>query len=173
MRRPAPSGVGELTALAGGAALLALSLAGNHAPGDPSKASGSGSSDGVGVWNEVAHGPLLRSGQAMAYGGGGVTLLFGGLASGALQADTWGWDGARWTALADLGPSAREGAGLAFDAARSRTVLFGGSAAAGLNAETWEWSGTAWSNVTPVVDGAAAGPSARAGVALAYDSLRK
>jgi hypothetical protein len=38
-------------------------------------------------------------------------VLFGGqVAGGANTADTWSWDGADWTQVSDMGPSARAGA---------------------------------------------------------------
>ena len=77
-------------------------------------------------------GPSPRYGHAMAYeaarqrvvlfGGSG----FGGSGSSGLLNDTWGWDGAAWTQLADMGPPARRNHAMAYDESRHRLVLFGG-----------------------------------------------
>lgn len=75
-----------------------------------------------------------------------------------------------WVQVATTGPSARELHGLAFDAMLQRTVLFGGElhgAGTGFGGDTWAWDGAAWAQL------AAPGPSARSGLAIAYDSLRQ
>ena len=67
--------------------------------------------------------------------------------TGAL-ADTWEWDGAEWTQVADTGPGARALNGLAYDAAREQVVLFGGADSAGnVLDDTWAWDGTEWTQV--------------------------
>ena len=56
-------------------------------------------------------------------------LLFGGVTSGGKYlAETWAWDGARWTTLADAAssPGPRHAHGMGWDAARGKVVLFGG-----------------------------------------------
>ena len=66
----------------------------------------------------------------------------------ALVGDTWQWDGADWTQLADTGPSPRAGHQVAFDRHRSRLVLFGGKGdGEALQGDTWEWDGEAWTQV--------------------------
>ena len=100
----------------------------------------------------------------------GVTVLFGGSVGGG---DTWEWDGTAWTQVATTGPSARTWPALAYDSQRGVTVLFGGLAPPAVPgsspalADSWEWDGTTWSQVVT------AGPSARFGSAMAYDSQRE
>src|SRR5436190_1054795 len=65
-------------------------------------------------------------------------------------------------------PPAREGMGMAYDAARSETVLFGGIDASGtLLGDTWTWDGRAWTQEHP-----AASPPARYAMGMAYDAAR-
>jgi hypothetical protein len=67
-----------------------------------------------------------------------------------------------WTQKQDIGPTARTGHGMAYDAPRQRVVLFGGDAGAGAAlADTWHWDGSLWTQVADI------GPSARHGHALA------
>jgi hypothetical protein len=56
---------------------------------------------------------------------------------------------------------------MAYDASRQRVVLFGGAVESGQFGDTWEWDGTRWTQV------ATTGPSARAGMQLAYDERRR
>jgi hypothetical protein len=101
-------------------------------------------------WNGTAwrlrtvFGPSGRLGHAMAYDAArGVTVLFGGSTGrgpGGLpyvNGETWEWDGTVWTELVVTGPSPREFAAMAYDAARGVTVLFGGIAGFIINSETW------------------------------------
>jgi len=69
-----------------------------------------------------------------------------------------------WSQRQDIGPSARSGAALAFDAGRSRTVLFGGRGTAGADGETWEWNGAHWTQAQD------SGPAARDTAAMAHGS---
>ena len=95
-------------------------------------------------------------------------VLFGGqVAGGVNTADTWSWDGADWTQVSDMGPSARRGGAMAFDAIRERVVLLGGTPVTGAIADTWEWDGAEWTQVADT------GPGARALNALAYDAVRE
>jgi N-acetylneuraminic acid mutarotase len=97
-------------------------------------------------------------------------LLFGGYGT-ANVGDTWEWDNENWTQLEDIGPPARWGHGMAYDAARQRVVVFGGGTIQGTNAQsfgdTWEWDGASWTQVADT------GPAPRHGVTLAYDSKRR
>lgn len=72
-----------------------------------------------------------------------------------------------WTQRQDIGPSARLGHALAYDAARSRTLLVGGDGLGTLYNDTWLWDGESWTQVQDI------GPSGRAGHAIAYDSARQ
>jgi VCBS repeat protein/HYDIN/CFA65/VesB family protein/thrombospondin type 3 repeat protein len=65
-------------------------------------------------------------------------------------------------------PSARNGAGMAYDSARGRVVLFGGNGSDGLLADTWEWDGSLWLRRTTAVS-----PPARNRPGMAYDSVRE
>jgi hypothetical protein len=95
-------------------------------------------------------------------------VLFGGqAANGAIQGDTWEYNGIDWTQRATTGPPARWIQRMAYDTHRNVTVMFGGrSSAGGLLSDTWEWDGTTWTQI--VVQG----PQARYGQAMAYDSDR-
>jgi hypothetical protein len=56
------------------------------------------------------------------------------------------WNGSNWKQLPlGGGPSARDGAAVAYDAATNEVVLFGGNVNGVATAETWTWSGGAWS----------------------------
>ena len=73
-------------------------------------------------------------------GTGSCAVLFGGWNNSAL-ADTWVWDGSRWTEQSVPGPSARSEAVMAN--LNGKPVLFGGAGAypAGYLADTWVWDG--------------------------------
>ncbi len=78
-------------------------------------------------------------------------VLLGGFPVTGASADTWEWDGAEWTQVADTGPEARYTHAMTFDVAGQRVLIFGGlSAAAPAQAEladTWAWDGGAWTEV--------------------------
>lgn len=102
----------------------------------------------------------------------GVTVVFGGVTNGdTLSGITWEWNGVAWKQVADRGPTPRLNAAMAFDPVRGVTVLFGGDTdgtnkgAGSLSNETWEWDGQSWLMVQ------VAGPSPRAGHAMAFDSV--
>lgn len=78
--------------------------------------------------------------------------------------DTWEWNGHRWEQVSSDGPSARNGAAMAYDARRERAILFGGS---GASDETWEWDGSAWKRIS------SADPEGRFNPAMAYDAGRQ
>jgi hypothetical protein len=111
-------------------------------------------------------GPSSRTSHGLAYDGERKrVVLFGGDPGGPPLDDTWAWDGALWTQVADTGPSARHGLAMA-DSARKCVVLFGGASGSNLFADTWAWDGTEWTQVADT------GPAARSGHALAYDNAR-
>jgi hypothetical protein len=126
--------------------------------------------DGI-SWTQVEDaGPPARCGHAMAYDNSRKrTVLFGGVIAGgpggALQpsGDTWEWDGASWTQVADTGPAAREDAAMS---AGATVVLHGGSSTEALG-DSWQWAGGAWSKVQEF------GPSRRRRHAMAVDADRK
>jgi hypothetical protein len=128
--------------------------------------------DGAG-WRAVApagaDGPRWRNFAAIAYDTDrDVLVVHGGLQGrGAGLAETWEWDGAAWTRHPAPGPGSREGAKMAYDAARRLTVLVGGATAAGPAADTWGWDGTTWRRL------AAGGPAARFPGPVVYDAARQ
>jgi hypothetical protein len=71
-----------------------------------------------------------------------------------------------WTQKQDIGPSARAGVAMTFDAKRQRTLLYGGGAATGASGETWEWDGAFWVQVQDI------GPGPRASHAMEFDASR-
>ncbi len=99
-------------------------------------------------------------------------LLFGGQnASGAYLNDTWTFSGGVWTDVSFFSPapSARAGAGLAFDPApeENGSVLFGGYGTAGYPNDTWVWQSDAgWVELTP-----SAPPPGLYFPGMAYDPL--
>ncbi len=112
-------------------------------------------------------GPGAREAAGMTYDAArGVIVLFGGASGGAMQADTWTWDGANWTE-AGSGPPARFPGGLVYDPAREVVWLMGGHAISGgrwqVYGDTWAWDGTTWQELQ------AAGPSPRDGARAAFD----
>ncbi len=122
------------------------------------------------VWTELAvAGPAARGGAVMA-SLGDQAVLFGGAFDpnpGAfmgndtmLFADTWAWNGVKWTELSAGGPPARQAAVLA--PLNHTLVLFGGLGAAGVVlGDTWIWDGVSW-NVALME-----GPPARYGAVMA------
>jgi hypothetical protein len=75
------------------------------------------------------------------------TVIFGGYGASAPNPngfdDSWEWDGTSWVQRASGAPSTRQGAVMAFDAARQRTVLFGGNGGTAFLSsdlgDTWEY----------------------------------
>lgn len=84
--------------------------------------------------------PTARSGHAVAYDEHRQrTVLFGGWTGvgGAVQSDTWEWDGSDWSLLqANSSPAARRGFTLAYDENLHRVALFGGNGATTFG-DTW------------------------------------
>jgi len=111
------------------------------------------------AWRQVAgSGPPARAEAASAYDARRRrVVVFGGYTDvdGPRQrlGDTWEWDGAAWTLVASDGPSARNNATLAYDAAREKVVLFGGGRPAGGPCpDTWEWDGRRWELVASATE---------------------
>ncbi len=106
-----------------------------------------------------AGGPTGRYGHAMATLGDTVMLFGGTDGSGAVNSDTWLFDGTQWTQVQATGPSARTFHALA--AVGSTVVLFGGSDSAGDDlGDTWIFDGTRWTRSS------ATGPGPRHGHAM-------
>ena len=77
-------------------------------------------------------------------------VLLGGFPTTGAIADTWEWDGAEWTQIADTGPEARAVHAMTFDVAGQRVLIFGGLSAPPASAalaDTWAWDGAAWTEV--------------------------
>jgi hypothetical protein len=90
-----------------------------------------------------AGGPTVRYGHAMATLRDKVVLFGGTDGSGAMNSDTWLFDGTQWTAVRATGPAARTFHSLV--AVGNTVVLFGGSNSAGQDlADTWVFDGTSW-----------------------------
>ncbi len=99
------------------------------------------------------------------------TVLVGGTLNGTSLHEVLGWDGARWTRLADL-PVALSDHTMAYDAKRKRIVLFGGRtlplpATGGVLDETWEFDGVQWTKAAPSVR-----PTPRFRSSMAFDPKR-
>jgi len=104
------------------------------------------------------HGPPARRSALLAYDvHRGKAVLFGGMrgARGAMPlADTWEWDSTSrdWTQTCDpaagcAGPSAADGAALAWDPGRRVVVLHGGQSDGVTREATWEYDGRRWQRV--------------------------
>ena len=120
------------------------------------------------AWKGVhpAISPAARVGAAMAYDSDrGEVIMFGGSDS----ADTWSWNGTRWTPIEAFGPGPRQSSAMAYDPERRTMVLFGGDGVNGPSAETWELAGTTWTQLQPPVEPP---PATLVPAALAYDPLR-
>jgi hypothetical protein len=92
-------------------------------------------------------------------------LLIGNRSSSSME--TWEWDGSDWALRATGGMLTRDGAAMAFDAARGVAVLFGGTRDGnGGLPDTWSWDGTAWRQV------ASGGPLPRWAHGMTFDSQR-
>jgi hypothetical protein len=105
--------------------------------------------------------PPPRAGAAVVYDPGRhVLVLFGGRTdTGDRLADTWTWDGGRWTQRhpAVSPPALPDTAHIVYDAANGTIVL------AGYPGETWTWGGRTWTR------DAESGPTVGASDAMAYD----
>lgn len=100
----------------------------------------------------------------------GYTLLFGGTVgvSGAVYGDTWTYSGGNWTNISSTAgsPPARDGAGIAYDAADGYVLMFGGVSAAGTDLrDAWTFSGGKWAEVCSTC-----APPARDNMMMTYDA---
>lgn len=115
--------------------------------------------------------PPARYGHDMAYDPVRQrVILFGGFPTGGTRlGDTWEWDGTTWVQRTPMSsPSARSGHRMAWDPVRNVIVLFGGridGTGSFYQSDTWTWNGSNWTLV------ANTGPTAREGVALAWDPV--
>ena len=96
-------------------------------------------------------------------------MLFGGsgseLVGTAVLGDTWEWDGANWTQVADLVLLRATSRVRPMTAERRQTVIFGGATGPTTwLGDTWGWDGSNWTQL------ADSGPSTRYGSAMAFDT---
>jgi len=117
--------------------------------------------------NPAGPSPSARRNHAMAYdAANNVIVLFGGH-DGAINDETWLWNGTSWTLASPANrPPARQNHAMAFDANRNRIVLFGGDDVILFN-DTWEWDGVDWQPAPPSLT---LPPAPRRGHAMAYDA---
>lgn len=105
------------------------------------------------AWTQVEDsGPAARLAHSLAFDAKGRrAILFGGMRrDGVVTADTWQWNPAtaKWTQIADTGPSARAFHCMAYDLVSERVVLFGGEAQDGTaSGDTWALEGDVWTQV--------------------------
>ncbi|MEP6508769.1 MAG: kelch repeat-containing protein [Gemmatimonadales bacterium] len=78
--------------------------------------------------------------------------------------DTWEYNGAMWTRVADTGPAARHSFGIAYNG--KATLLLGGRDGTTTFRDTWQWNGAHWTERQEI------GPSSRSALAAGYDSTR-
>ncbi len=90
-------------------------------------------------------------------------VLLGGFPVTGSTADTWEWDGAEWTQVADTGPGARALNGSHTTPCASRSSCSVDSDNANLLGDTWAWDGTDWTQIADT------GPEARATHAMTFD----
>jgi hypothetical protein len=69
-----------------------------------------------------------------------------------IHADTWSWDGQRWTKVSETGPTARFPGGMVYDPAREEVLLYSGHFAESGGSFTnfddlWAWNGSAWREI--------------------------
>jgi len=91
-------------------------------------------------WTQYPAGPPARRWHVLAFDSDrGKLVLFGGRRGRdvfpSILGDTWEHDGSLWTQVNLVGPGARSGSCMAYDAARRQMVLFGGES--NLYDDTW------------------------------------
>jgi len=110
--------------------------------------------------------PEMRGDAAMAFDSArGRIVMQGGDFSGNF-ADTWEWDGSRWSLIQTSAPFLRRTAhAMAYDSLHEKIVVFGGYGTQTLG-DTLEYDGEVWRQ-RPIP-----GPPARNNSAMVYDSYR-
>jgi hypothetical protein len=126
-------------------------------------------------------------GVMMAFDGvRGHPILFGGQycmdAACSLLANvaqTWEWNGSKWTTVCGLVgspctnvPPVRSRGAMVYDSKRKRTVLFGGLRNKVPLADTWEWDGMQWQQACTSATCSASVPAGRWAHSMAFDSTR-
>jgi RHS repeat-associated protein len=117
--------------------------------------------------------PRPRWAPSMAYDAGhNESVLLGGSAPDASHptSDTWTFDGTKWTPQSPTnGPSARDGAAMAYDAVTKTVVLFGGATSTSTETnDTWTWDGTNWTQAHP-----ATSPPSVDDASMTYDPIHQ
>jgi len=96
--------------------------------------------------------PSARNATDMAYDASrNKTVLFGGMGPSGELADTWEYDGHRWTRIeTSIAPSSRGGHQMAYDAVNKRVVLHGGVSNKSKITynDTWSWNGKTWTKLS-------------------------
>lgn len=117
----------------------------------------------------AANAPRWRNFASLAYDSKrGVMVLYGGLQSLEVQfAETWEWDGKKWTRFDAKGPGLREAAGMTFDVKRNQILFFGGAQGDNTMGDTWAWDGKNWKLISET------GPTSRFPAGFVYDSKRE
>ena len=129
--------------------------------------SGSTGTDGPLTFREIIIGG--RSYHGAAYDAARNRLVVFGGNIGAVQGDTWLFDGVNWSrSFPATSPSQRYAHRMVWDAARAEVMMFGGHRGDVRLNDTWVWNGTTWAQKTP-----ANSPSAREHYAMAYDGARQ
>ncbi|TMC52135.1 MAG: hypothetical protein E6J20_12960 [Chloroflexi bacterium] len=141
--------------------LLLAACSGSAGPASPSaiaQAPGTLGDTWVGdgaKWHLAASaGPSARYFATLAYDAPRHEyLLFGGLTAKGPSAETWTWDGKRWTHLTPAhSPRARSSAAMAFDPRLQAVLMYGGrvldQAEAAPDSDTWAWNGNDWSELS-------------------------
>jgi hypothetical protein len=100
-------------------------------------------------------------------GGRDITVLVGGGRLQELSAETWAWDGERWTLLEESGPPPRAHHGFTFDATHDLFLLYGGIDNTSIFDDFWSWDGDAWTEL----DLAGPGTRSHAGFAAGERAL--
>ena len=96
-----------------------------------------------GHWTRAADGPD-RTFHQIAYDGTSRVIMFGGTdTAGQRRGETFAWDGAAWTQVADTGPAPRFNHLMARDT-EPGVVMWGGISVNGLELDTWRWDGAQW-----------------------------
>jgi hypothetical protein len=120
-------------------------------------------------WTQLSltGGPGATRSFGLAYDGSRRTLV---LAASFSPGEVFDWSGgSAWAqeSAGDTSLDAQNAFGFAFDG--TQTVLFGGRVSDGGNGgQTWGWNGQTWTSLSP-----SSSPSARAALAMAFDSARK
>ena len=97
----------------------------------------------------------------------GDAILYGGVGpDGTVFRETWRWDGAAWSKLAEDGPSGTCFHAMAWDRIRRQVVHFGGRGQTSRPSDTWGFDGTEWRLL------ARAGPRSRDHHAMGWDHAR-